>query len=105
MFQEGARYVVNSADTLYYLPSSSCSEGSTITIPNTRVIRYRLVNNQWLASDEYTTGSMTGTTYYCHVYSQKNDINHDPDTFVLPGVIIMIAFFSIIFHWFLRLRG
>ena len=105
MFQDGARYVVNSADTLYYLPNSSCSEGSQITIPNTQVIRFRLVNNNWLASDVYTTGNISNTSYYCHVYSSDSDIKHNPDSFILPGVIIMVCFFTIIYHWFLRLRG
>lgn len=105
MFQDGARYVVNSADTLYYLPNSSCSEGSQITIPNTQVIRYRLVNNNWLASDVYTTGVNSNTSYYCHVYSSDSVIKHNPDSFILPAVIIIVGFFSIIYHWFLRLRG
>ena len=105
MFEDGARYVVNSADTLYYLPNSSCSEGSTITLNNTQVVRYRLVNNNWLASDIYTTSNYGSTSYYCHVYSKSDEIIHNPDAFILPGVLIMLCFFSVIFHWFLRLRG
>lgn len=105
MLEDGSRYVVNSADTLYYLPNSSCSEGSEITLPNTQVIRYRLVNNNWLASDVYTTGNIGTTRYICHVFSDSSSPRFAPDTFVLPAVLIMLAFFSVIYHWFIRLRG
>lgn len=105
MFEDGSRYVVSSADTLYYLPNSSCSEGSEVTFSNTQVVRYRLVNNNWLASDVYTTGNIGNTRYICHVYHDDTALKFSPDAFILPATIIMLAFFSVIYHWFLRLRG
>lgn len=105
MFQDGARYVINSADTLYFLPNSSCSEGSSVNLNNTNVVRYRLINGHWMASDNYQTGQYSNTSYYCHVYSDDANINYRPDSFILPATIIVICFFSIVFHWFLRLRG
>lgn len=105
MFEDGSRYVVYSENTLYYLPSSSCSEGSSVTLNNTSVIRYRLINGTWLASDQYNTGSYGNTTYICHVYNKDSSIIHNPDVFVLPAVLIMLCFFSVIYHWFIRFKA
>lgn len=105
MFSDGSRYVVYSENTLYYLPNSSCSEGASVTLNNTSVVRYRLINGTWLASDNYTTGNYNSTTYICHVYNSDSPIVHNVDSFILPATLIMICFFTIIYHWFLRLRG
>lgn len=105
MFSEGSRYVVYSADTLYYLPNSSCSEGSQVNISNQTVQRFRLVNGNWLASDFYQTGNYSNTSYICHVYSENSSIIHNMDSFILPATLIVLCFFFIIYHWFIRLRG
>ena len=101
--QDGSHYVVSSQDTLYYLPSATCSEGDTITLNNTTVLRYRLINGRFVASDYTVISNYQSTSYICHIY--HDDYIFKPSDFVLPAVLIMLCFFSIIYHWFLRLRG
>lgn len=102
--QDGDHYVVSSQNTLYYLPSASCSEGSSITLNNTSVQRVYNINGVWQKGDLYTTGSYNGTTYICHVWNSAK-MTFDPNFIVLPATIIILCFFSIIWSWYSRLRG
>lgn len=102
--QDGDRYVVASQNTLYRVANSSCSEGSQITLTNSTVERVYLINGTWTVADTYTTSNYGSTTYMCHVWSnatQTFNINY----LVLPAVILVVAFFSLIYKWFIRLRG
>lgn len=104
MLENGSRYVISSADTLYYLPNSSCSEGSSVNLQGESVTRYRLINNNWYAQDNVTISNYNNYPFICHVYdSSKDFFNHEAG--VLPAVLIVLCLFSCIFHWFLRLRG
>ena len=104
MLENGDRYVLNSVDTLYRIPNSSCSEGSTVNLQNTNVVRYRLIEGKWYAQDNYSVGNYSTSTYICHVYNQYTDF-WQQQAFILPAVLIVLCLFSCIFHWFIRLRG
>lgn len=98
----GDYFIIGSSDTLYKL-SSPCSVGSTVDLRNETVVRYRLINNQWFASDNYTFGNYSNYDYYCNQWNDTYKI--DFNFLILPAVIVVLAFFSIIFRWFIRLRG
>lgn len=100
----GERYVVNSADTLYYLPNSSCNEGDTITLNNAAVQRVYLVNGQWLKGYTSTLGSYNNT-YICHVWDRLSSPVVSPIVLPLCGCIVSLCLFNVIFHWFIRYRG
>lgn len=104
MLEEGDRYVLNSADTLYRISNSSCAEGSSVNIQNQSVTRYRLIEGKWYAQDIYQLGNYTNTTYICHVYSESQMFQRQSD-YILPATLVVLCLFSCIFHWFLRLRG
>ena len=102
--EDGARYVVNSQNTLYHLTNSSCDEGDTVVLQNTVVERVYLVNGKWQAADIYTTSNYNPSSYICHIWdnnSQYFNVNY----LILPAVLIMLCLFFVINKWFMRLRG
>lgn len=104
MLQDGDRYVISAADTLYKLNNSNCSQGDSVNIQGSTVDRYRLINGQWYASDKYTLGNYSNTTYVCNVYNSASQFQYK-QYYILPATIIVLCLFSVIYHWFLRLRG
>lgn len=102
--QDGDRYVVNSQNSLYYLPNSTCSEGDTVVLNNSSVQRVYNINGVWLKADLYTTGSYNSSSYICHVWSDTT-LKYNPNYILLPAVIVVLCFFSIIWSWYSRLRG
>lgn len=102
--ENNSRYVVNSQNTLYRLPNSSCSEGDTVTLNNTLVQRYYLVNGSWTSADLYTTSSYSNTSYICHVWNNEK-LTYDINYLLLPATIFVCLFFAIIYRWFIRMRG
>ena len=100
----GDRYVVNSQNTLYRLPNSSCSEGDTVVLNNAQVERVFLVNGAWQAGDLYTTSNYNSTSYVCHIWNNEASL-FNINYLILPATILVIALFSIINKWFMRLRG
>ena len=101
--EDGQRYVVYSQNTLYYLPNATCSEGSSIVLNNTPYSVVYNVNGNWLKGGSGTTSSYNSNTYTCNVWNNSQSYNQN--YLVLPSVLVVLAFFSVIFHWFLRLRG
>lgn len=101
--QAGDRYVVNSQNTLYYLPSASCNEGSSVSLNNTQYVSVYNINGAWLKGSTGTTGNYSNNNYICHVWTEQSGLN--PNYLILPAVAIVLCLFSVIFHWFLRLRG
>lgn len=104
MLQDGDRYVLNSADTLYRISNSSCSEGASVNLQGQTVKRFRFIQGHWYAQDEYTLGNYSNAVYICHVYNEQRDFQ-DSTVYILPATLIVLCFFSCVFHWFLRLRG
>lgn len=104
MFNQGDRYVISSADTLYKLSNSSCSEGSQVNIQGQTVERLRFINGQWYRQDQYSISNYSSSSYICHVYTGSLEFVN-PSYYILPATIIVLCLFSCIYHWFLRLRG
>lgn len=100
----GDRYVVNSQNTLYRIPSATCVEGDTITLNNTVVHRFFLINGTWTAGDIYTTSSYGTNSYICHVWDNEK-LTYDVNFLILPATILCVLLFSIIYKWFIRMRG
>lgn len=101
--QVGDRYVVYSQNTLYRLPSASCSEGDTVVLNNSNVERVFLVNGNFIEGDTYTTSGYNSTSYVCHVWQGSEALNYSD--LILPATLIVLCFFYIIYKWFIRLRG
>lgn len=104
MLEDGDRYVLYSSDTLYRLTNSSCVEGSSVSLQNQSVTRFRLIEGKWYAQDIYQLNNYSSTTYICHVYNKWRDFQQQ-QAYILPATIIVVLVFSCIYHWFLRLRG
>lgn len=102
--EQGDKYVVNSQNSLYYLPHTSCSEGDSVVLNNTQVVRVYNLDGKWRKADFYTTGNYNSNTYICHVWNVGSD-SLNPSSVLLPAVLICLCFFSIIFSWFNRMRG
>lgn len=99
----GDVYIYANASTIYYLPNVTCSNGSTITVPNQVYYQVYLSNGRYVKGSRSTFNSTNSTQYICHVYDGYELL--DPNTFVLPGTLIMLSLFAIIYRWFIRLRG
>lgn len=93
---KGSRYVVYSQDTLYSIPNSTCSEGATVNLNNTSVVRYRLIGSKWVAQDNYTTSNYSNTSYICHVWNDDFAYQLDYSSLVLPALFLAFGVF-----WFL----
>ena len=100
---DGDIYVLDSQNSLYRLPNFNCSEGDTVTLSDTPAIQYVYLNGHLISSGSTTLTSFPNSDYICHIYNDS--ILYTPDSMILPATLIMLCFFSIIFHWFLRLRG
>lgn len=95
-------YIYYNEDTFYSFPQLTCTEGSPLpsynsTLRDTYIYRMgRFVKTR----SEIITEDYSG--YIAHLSSPLSlDLNY----LVLPAVILVLAFFSCIYHWFLRLRG
>lgn len=102
--ENGDHYVITSANSLYYLPSSSCSEGSTVNIRNAQVIRVYNVDGKFIKSDFYTISNYNDANYICHIWNVGKD-QLNPNYLILPAVILVVCLFHIVFSWFNRMRG
>lgn len=101
--EHGDAYFVNDQGVISVLPSASCSEGDSITPQNVTVKQSRFINGHLISGRNYTYTSYNTDSFTCHIYDGSIDFN--PESMILPATLIMLAFFSIIYHWFLRLRG
>lgn len=94
--QKNDRYVINSTDTLYYLPNSTCSEGSQVNLRNQNVIRYRLIGDRWISSDNVSVGNYNDSYYICHIWQSEDTYQLTVGSVLLPASIFCIGLF-----WFL----
>lgn len=101
--ENGDLYFINDQGVISLLPSNACVAGSYFVPQNITVKRMAFVNGHLLPSRSYTYTSYNTDSYMCLEYDGKLDYN--PADMILPATLIMLCFFSIIYHWFLRLRG
>lgn len=97
----GDLYVVDSENSLYSVPASSCSEGSSLDLYGLPVIQVNNVNGKWVKARTFSYSAHD--EFICNVWSDSLSLN--PNFLVLPAVLLVLAFFSCIYHWFLRFRG
>lgn len=106
--QDGECYVQSSSTTIYAFPDLSCDEGSPMpsTINAVRDTYYsyngRLVfsNRQRLNSNYEQYGG-----YIAHINHNTSLYWLDYNSLVLPATLFVLAFMSVIYKWFIRLRG
>lgn len=95
-------YIYYNENIIYSFPQLTCTEGSSLpsytsTIRDTYI--YRMGRFVKTRSETITEDY---SSYIAHLTIPSSlDLNY----LVLPAVILVIAFFSCIYHWFLRLRG
>lgn len=99
----GDLYFINDSGVISLLPPNACVAGTSFVPQNITVQRMTFVNGHLLPSRTYTYTSYNTDSYKCLEYDGKLDYN--PADMILPATLIMLCFFSIIYHWFLRLRG
>lgn len=100
---DGDIYVLDSQNSFYRINDIDCSEGDSITLSNTPATKFVYLNGHLISTGSTTLSSFGSSHYICHIYNDS--ILYNPNYMILPATLIMLCFFSIIFHWFLRLRG
>lgn len=93
-------YVVDTENTLYRVPSASCSEGDTINVNGLDYTTIQNVNGHYI---DGVNGTFTSDiSLVCHEW---RSFEYNPSFYILPAVLFVLCLFSCIYHWFLRLRG
>lgn len=99
-------YVYYDKDTLYVFPSLVCTDGGQLPgfVSTTRdtysISRGRLIKTE-SASVNYS--DFDYSPYVVHVYHGESFL--DFNYLVLPCTLLVICFFTVIYKWFIRLRG
>lgn len=105
----GTCYIQYNANTIYAFPNLSCTEGSTMpSFSSTIRETYYIYNGKIVLSNRQnitSTSSQSYSTYVSHLWGNKMDNSLDVNYLVLPATILVVAFFWIIYKWFIRLRG
>lgn len=93
-----ACYVLADDTTVYSYDVPDCQVGSTLSISeNTEYDVYKIINNK-LIKQSVSNHSNPNITYY--VYSNTDgSFGFDTNYLVLPAVLLIICFFSIIMKW------
>lgn len=105
----GTCYIQYNASTLYGFPNLDCTEGNLLPSYSSTVREtYYIYNGKIVLSNRQTITSTSGGSYrdyVSHIWGNKVDYSLDANYLVLPATILMVAFFGIIYKWFIRLRG
>ena len=101
--ENGDYYFINDQGVVSLLPSNACTEGSSFTPQNITVQQMTLINGHFLPGRNFTYTSYNTNSFTCLVYD--GSLEYNLADMILPATLIMLCFFSIIYHWFLRLRG
>lgn len=107
--RDGLCYIQYNANTVYAFPNLSCTEGNLLpTYTSTIRETYYLYNGRFVLSNRQTVTNNYGNsydTYISHISSGKVDYAFDANFLILPATLLILAFFSVIYKWFIRLRG
>lgn len=106
--EDGLCYIRYNSDTFYAFPDLSCTEGSILpTFTTTTRQVYRLFNDRLELSQVSSIDSSFNnySSYITHISSGLDGPIISPNSLVLPAALFVLAFFSVIYHWFIRLRG
>lgn len=107
--QDGICYIQYNANTIYAFPNLHCNEGDLLpSYTSTARWTYYVYNGRYVLSNKQThenNYNQAYGTYVSHIYHGSLGSAFDPNYLVLPATILVVAFFSIIYRWFIRLRG
>lgn len=107
--QDGTCYIQYNSNTLYGFPNLSCTEGATLpTYSSTVRETYYIYNGRIVLSNRQNITSSSGGSYrdyVSHIWGNKVEYSLDANYLILPATILVVAFFWIIYKWFIRLRG
>lgn len=107
--QDGICYIQYNANTIYAFPNLNCSEGALLpSFSSTDRWTYYLYNGKYVLSNKQSVSNSTYnsySTYVSHISHNQERYAIDLNYLILPATILVLAFFSIIYKWFIRLRG
>lgn len=105
----GTCYIQYNSNTLYAFPNLTCNEGDLLPSYSSTVREtYYIYNGRIVLSNRQTVTSNTGGAYrdyVSHIWGNKVEYSLDVNYLVLPATLFVLAFFWIIYKWFIRLRG
>lgn len=106
--QDGLCYIQYNNDTIYGFPDLTCSDGDLLPefTSTTRQI-YRLFNGKYQLSQVSSINNYSSnySSYIAHISTGMDRYSIDINFLVLPATLFVLALFSVIYHWFIRLRG
>lgn len=105
----GTCYIQYNSNTLYAFPNLTCHEGDLLPSYSSTIREtYYIYNGRIVLSNRQTITSNIGgsySNYVSHIWGNKVDYSLDANYLVLPATLFVLAFFWIIYKWFIRLRG
>lgn len=107
--ENGLCYIYYNSNTIYAFPDLSCNDGSLLpAFTSTTRQTYYLYDGKAVLSNISSISNSSYnnySTYVAHIATGDRLEFVSRGTFVLPGVLIMLCFFALIYRWFVRLRG
>lgn len=107
MIPSGTCYIHNNANTIYAFPDLTCNEGSLLpSFTSTTRQTYYLYDGKAVYSSRTTVNNTGGSysQYIAHVATGDRFQFVPLGYTLIAAVLIVLAFFGIIFNWFKRLR-
>lgn len=107
--EDGLCYIQYNANTIYAFPSLSCTEGHNLpSYTSTTRQTYYIYQGKYILSNSETVNCSTNCpyrTYIAHISSNQEHYGLDINYLILPATLIVLVFCSVIYRWFIRLRG
>lgn len=103
----GTCYVFASDSELVAFPLLSCSDGDILQLSeSTTAEDYIIISGRLFKVRERSVDSSDfRDSSVLHVWSANSQYFLDMNFALIAGVGFIICFFTILFHWFIRLRG
>lgn len=103
-------YILYNSTTIYAFPNlRNCVDGHNLpSFQQETRDTYNLYNGRWVKthSDLVNNNYNNYTNYVAYI---ANDFGRysgiDPNYLILPATLLVLAFFLVIYKWFIRLRG
>lgn len=107
--QDGLCYIQYNSNTIYAFPNLTCNEGSYLpSYTNTVRETYYIYEGRYVLSNRQNITSTSGgnyTNYISHVANNQEYYAIDINSVILPATLFVLAFMSVVYRWFIRLRG
>lgn len=103
----GTCYVFDSNDSIVAFPLLDCVNGDTLQLDSpTSATYYTIYGGRVFKVREAVVDSTDfGVGLTLHTWPNNNNYFLDMNFGLLAATAFIIAFFVILFHWFIRLRG